>query len=93
MAASPLSTAQPTPNLLKKKLSGCLLSATFAARRSTFSSSEICSTTQANGVFVGKAGYRPAVYHTCFGGSHSDAVVFLSDSVVRFGIHHGIFRK
>lgn len=35
--------AQPTPSLLKEKLSGCLLSATFAARRSASSSSDIHS--------------------------------------------------
>lgn len=86
--------AQPTPSLLKKKLSGCLLSATFAARRSAFSSSEICSTTQANGVVLGRAGHRPALCHTCFRGSHCDtAAAFLAVSVVKFGIRFAIFRK
>ena len=84
-------TAQPTPSLLKKQLSGCLLSATFAARCSAFSSSKICSAAQANGVVLGKVGHRPALYNICFGGRHHAA--FLSVSVVRFGILFRIFRK
>lgn len=86
--------AQPTPGLLKKKPSGCLPSATFAARCGGFSSSEIRSTAQANGVVSGRAGHRPALRHTCFGGCHCDAATaFLADAVVRFGICFGIFRK